>query len=142
MDLNGSIALVTGGSEGIGLAIAKALKDEGSHVTITGRREEVLRAAAEQLGVDYIVGDVGLEADAVRTVKTNTSKWVHEEIIPLRDFSWQESYAAFSVSKSVLPDVVSYIKQQEEHHRARSYIDELRALLEKHGVEFQERHLV
>ena len=68
MELEGAIALVTGGSEGIGRGIAEALKAEGSRVTITGRREEALRAAAEQMGVDFIAGDVGREADAVRTV--------------------------------------------------------------------------
>jgi 3-oxoacyl-[acyl-carrier protein] reductase len=68
MDLNGAVALVTGGSEGIGAAIAGALKAEGALVTITGRREDVLRAQAEELGVDWIVGDVGLESDAVATV--------------------------------------------------------------------------
>ncbi len=74
MELKGSIALVTGGSEGIGLAIAAALKAEGSKVTITGRREEVLRAAAEQHGVDFVVGDVGLEDDATRTVASVIEK--------------------------------------------------------------------
>ncbi len=74
MELKGSIALVTGGSEGIGLAIAEALKAEGSIVTITGRREAVLRAAAEQSGVDFITGDVGNEADAVRTVASVAKK--------------------------------------------------------------------
>jgi len=68
MELNGAVALVTGGSEGIGRGIAEALKAEGSVVTITGRREDVLRDAAGQMGVEYIAGDVGNEADAVRTV--------------------------------------------------------------------------
>ena len=68
MELEGAIALVTGGSDGIGRGFAEALKAEGSRVTITGRREEALRAAAEQMGVDFIAGDVGREADAVRTV--------------------------------------------------------------------------
>ena len=68
MELNGAVAIVTGGSEGIGRAIAQALKAEGGVVTITGRREDALRAAAAELGVDWIAGDVGVEADAVRTV--------------------------------------------------------------------------
>ncbi len=68
MELKGAIALVTGGSEGIGRGIAAALKAEGSNVTITGRREEALRAAAEEMGVEFIAGDVGSETDAVRTV--------------------------------------------------------------------------
>ncbi len=68
MHLKDAVALVTGGGEGIGRAIAKALRDEGSLVTITGRREDVVRRAAEDLGVEFLVGDVGVEEDAVRTV--------------------------------------------------------------------------
>jgi 3-oxoacyl-[acyl-carrier protein] reductase len=74
MDLKGAVALVTGGSEGIGLAIAEALKAEGAEVTITGRRADVLRDAARELGVDHIVGDVGSETDAVQTVATVVEK--------------------------------------------------------------------
>jgi len=70
MDLNGSVAIVTGGSEGIGAAIAAALAAEGAKVTITGRREDVLRATATELGVDFIVGDVGVEEDAAATVRS------------------------------------------------------------------------
>ncbi len=68
MEIQDAVALVTGGSEGIGRGIAEALKAEGARVTITGRREDVLRAAAEAMGADFIAGDVGVEADAVRTV--------------------------------------------------------------------------
>lgn len=68
MNLNGAVALVTGGSEGIGRAIAAALHAEGARVTIMARREDVLRAAAEELGVGWVAGDVGDEADAVRAV--------------------------------------------------------------------------
>jgi 3-oxoacyl-[acyl-carrier protein] reductase len=70
MELNGAIALVTGASEGIGRAIAEALAHEGSRVTITGRREKELRAAAQAIDAEWLTGDVGVEADAVRTVRT------------------------------------------------------------------------
>ena len=69
MDLQGAKALVTGGSEGIGKAIAAALKREGADVVITGRRADVLEAAAEEIGVGWSVGDVGSEDDAIRTVR-------------------------------------------------------------------------
>ena len=69
MDLQGAKALVTGGSEGIGKAIAVALKREGADVVITGRRADVLEATAEEIGVGWSVGDVGDEDDAVRTVR-------------------------------------------------------------------------
>ena len=68
MNLDGAIALVTGGSEGIGEAIAAALVDEGGRVTITGRRADRLEATATGLGVDWVAGDVGDESHAVRTV--------------------------------------------------------------------------
>ena len=70
MELRDAVALVTGGSEGIGRAIAEALMHQGCKVTITGRREEVLKDAAEELGLDWIVGDVGDETDAIRTVSS------------------------------------------------------------------------
>ena len=68
MELNDAVALVTGGSEGIGRAIAEVLSREGCRVTITGRREGAVRATAEELGLDWIAADVGSESDAVRTV--------------------------------------------------------------------------
>jgi 3-oxoacyl-[acyl-carrier protein] reductase len=61
-------ALVTGGSEGIGKAIARALIEKGADVAITGRRRAPLEAAARELGCAFHPGDVGIEADAVRTV--------------------------------------------------------------------------
>ena len=56
-------ALVTGGSSGIGLAIARALRDEGYGLTLVSRRPEKVKAAAEELGAAAIAADVG-DADA------------------------------------------------------------------------------
>ncbi len=68
MEMSGAVALVTGGSEGIGRATARALKEEGSKVTIMARREDVLKEAASELRVEGLVGDVSVEADATRAV--------------------------------------------------------------------------
>jgi len=74
MELRDTVGLVTGGGEGIGRAIAEALTKQGSTITITGRREDAVRNTAEELGVDWIVGDVGNEADAIRTVSSVIEK--------------------------------------------------------------------
>ena len=59
-DLSGQVALVTGGGSGLGYATAKCLAAAGAKVVITGRREEVLAKACQELGdrVCYYVHDV------------------------------------------------------------------------------------
>jgi len=81
MQLKGAVALVTGGKEGIGRAIAEALIAEGAEVTITGRHEKELRATAEEIGADWIVADVGSEADAKRSVAEVVAKHGHLDIL-------------------------------------------------------------
>jgi len=70
MNFRGKKALVTGGGEGIGKAIAAALRMEGAEVAITGRRAELLEATASELDCWAIPGDVGVETDVVRTVES------------------------------------------------------------------------
>jgi len=65
--------------------------------------------------------------DVVRTLKCNSTRLVREES---RLFSWQEGYAAFSVSPSQVERVTRYIANQAEHHRKRSFDDEFVAMLE------------
>ena len=72
-------------------------------------------------------------AKAVLVLKANSSKWMSEQG---KAFSWQEGYGAFSVSSSNLDQVIRYIQNQEAHHRKISFEEEFRALLRKHGVEY------
>ena len=69
MELKDKKALVTGGGEGIGRAIARALQAAGADVAITGRRRDVLERTAAELGVWALPGDVSVEADVVATME-------------------------------------------------------------------------
>jgi REP element-mobilizing transposase RayT len=80
-------------------------------------------------------------ADALRVVKTNSSRWVHETWPALRSFAWQTGYGAFSVSHSNAPAVTSYIAGQEQHHRRKTFQEEFVAFLIKHGIEYDERYI-
>jgi hypothetical protein len=61
---------------------------------------------------------------------------VHETFPIERDFAWQEGYAAFSVSRSNVPQVADYIARQEAHHRTRTFEEEYQALLMRHEIAF------
>ncbi len=69
MQISECKALVTGGSRGIGLAIARALKNGGAGVAITGRDTEALKDAAKETGAFGIVSDVRKEDDCKRAVE-------------------------------------------------------------------------
>jgi REP element-mobilizing transposase RayT len=76
-------------------------------------------------------------AKAVQLLKANSSRWINES---RRDrFEWQEGYAAFSVSRSIIPRIMDYIRNQREHHKKRDFAAELALLLKKHGIEPDER---
>lgn len=64
MKITNKTVLITGGGSGIGYATAKFLSEKDNRVIITGRNEEKLKKASEELGVDHIVGDV-TDADSV-----------------------------------------------------------------------------
>ncbi len=71
-------------------------------------------------------------ATVVRLLKANSSKWMNESG---HVFGWQQGYGAFSVSVSNLNSVAEYIQNQVQHHAHRSFDDEFRTLLKKHGIE-------
>jgi len=80
-------------------------------------------------------------SEIANRLKGESSKWIHETFPELREFGWQDGYGAFTVSKSNVPDVMSYIQNQRVHHQTQSFQEEYLALLNKHGVEYDERHL-
>jgi 3-oxoacyl-[acyl-carrier protein] reductase len=81
MDLKDAVALVTGGSAGIGRAIAEKLAAGGARIAITGRNKDKLTAAAQALGVFAVQADVSKEADVERTFREVLSKFGHLDIL-------------------------------------------------------------
>jgi REP element-mobilizing transposase RayT len=79
-------------------------------------------------------------AEFVGKVKTNSSKWMNEHATNMK-FGWQRGYGAFSISQSVVSSVAQYVRNQERHHRLRSFEEELTMLLTRHGIDFDEQHL-
>lgn len=80
-------------------------------------------------------------SDALREIKANSSKWVHESKPDLAKFGWQDGYAAFTVSKSQVDSVREYIRAQKSHHAERDFKAEFLELLARHEVEYDPQYL-
>jgi REP element-mobilizing transposase RayT len=80
-------------------------------------------------------------ATMVKIVKSKSCKWLNEQPKRPGRFEWQRGYAAFTVSVSQLGNVRAYARNQAHHHRRTTFQDELRQLLERHGVEYDELYL-
>jgi len=80
-------------------------------------------------------------SDLVKEVKTSTSKWMKENGFFPAFTHWQDGYSAFTVSDSEKLGLIEYIKAQPEHHKKQSFLDEVRELLIKHDIKFDERYL-
>jgi len=80
-------------------------------------------------------------ARAVQLIKGRSSTWIHETFPKAGRFARQEGYGAFSVSKSHIAATTTYIKNQEKHHRNKSFKDEYIAFLKKHEIDYDEKYL-
>ena len=78
-------------------------------------------------------------SELMRVVKTNSSRWVHENWTRRSSFGWQTGYGVYSVSESNRQAVIRYIAGQKEHHRRMSFQEEYLALMNRHGIEYDER---
>jgi putative transposase len=76
--------------------------------------------------------------ELIQLLKGSSSHWVNANNILSGKFAWGRGYGAFSVSESNVVQAAAYIAGQEEHHRARTFADELREFIERHGLRWQD----
>ena len=77
----------------------------------------------------------------VMELKRGSSKWLKAQGPQFAGFHWQDGFGAFSIGQSAVDEVRRYIEQQEEHHRVKTFQDELRAFLRRYQLEYDERYL-
>ena len=81
-------------------------------------------------------------ADLLQDIKGGSSKWINEKNLSKPKFQWQEGYRAFSYSHSHLSKVINYIKNQKEHHKKVSFMDEYKSFLNAFEIEFEEKYIL
>jgi putative transposase len=74
----------------------------------------------------------------MQLLKGSSSHWINSNNIIIGKFAWGRGYGAFSVSESNVTQVAAYLAQQEEHHRVRTFAEELKELIDRHGLQWKE----
>jgi hypothetical protein len=77
----------------------------------------------------------------LQDIKGDSSKWINTKGFIHGHFSWQEGFGAFSYSKSHVNRVIEYIRNQEMHHRKKTFVEEYIDFLNKFDVPYEERFL-
>ncbi|HEY3853103.1 MAG TPA: IS200/IS605 family transposase [Verrucomicrobiae bacterium] len=120
---------------------------EELHKFITGivrkRGQKLIAINSMPDHVHMLVGqkpDIAL-SDLVRDVKAGSSKFINENRWIAGRFNWQEGFGAFSYSHSQLQNVTRYVKNQEQHHRKRTFRDEYIEMQEKFKVDYDDRYI-
>jgi REP element-mobilizing transposase RayT len=81
------------------------------------------------LGIDQTIQKV------MQLIKGESSFWINKNKLTIDKFEWQDEYFAVSVSESMLDKVRDYIKNQEEHHRKKTFQEEYDEFISKYGFE-------
>jgi putative transposase len=71
-------------------------------------------------------------AKAIQLIKAGSSKWMHEQLGTR--FEWQVGYGAFTIGISETQGTVNYILNQEKHHAKRSFAEEWKIFMKRHGL--------
>jgi putative transposase len=96
--------------------------------------------------MDHVHAFIGLRpsmsiSDLVRDIKNNSTNFINEKKFSKHKFSWQEGYGAFSYGHSQIDAVYNYIRNQEEHHRKKTFREEYLQFLKKFQIEYNEKYL-
>ena len=114
--------------------IGKLVNTTGCQVLCTGGVRDhvhVLFCLARDVAVSYVVEEV----------KRNSSRWLKTRSPMYHRFAWQNGYAAFSVSQSVVDTTIAYIENQRQHHHKTSFADEYRKFLDVYQVKYNEKYI-
>lgn len=97
----------------------------------TGNHVHLLVSLPKKIDIPALIGDI----------KRDCSTWIKKQNAKFGDFYWQKGYGAFSVGQSQVEVLIKYIKRQKEHHAKQDYKDELRALLMKYEINYDEQYI-
>lgn len=126
--------------------IAKEWKDElykyiAGIISGKGQKPIIVNGVADHIHIFIGLRPTAAISDLVRDIKNNSSNFINNSKFIQGHFSWQEGFGAFSYSHSQIDLVYKYILNQEQHHQKKTFREEYLDMLNKYGIEYQEKYL-
>jgi len=97
----------------------------------TGNHVHLLISQSKNIALSHLMEEI----------KKSSSKWIKTKAPSLRSFGWQDGYGAFTIGRSQVEALERYIAAQKERHKKQSFEEELVRLLNKYGVQYDERYI-
>ncbi|WP_138475310.1 IS200/IS605 family transposase [Dyadobacter bucti] len=126
--------------------IAKEWRDElykyiAGIISGKGQKPIIVNGVADHVHIFIGLRPATAISDLVRDIKNNSSNFINNSKFVQGHFSWQEGFGAFSYSHSQIDLVYKYILNQEQHHQKKTFREEYLDMLNKYGIEYQEKYL-
>jgi REP element-mobilizing transposase RayT len=127
--------------------IAEEIRDDlfaymGGIIRKIGGTAIVINGVTDHVHLLIVLPADASVSDCLRTLKTNSTRWVHEKYPERRSFAWQTGYAAFAVSDSHRSNVIAYIQNQQEHHKRVTFDEEFLTFLKRHKIDYDPRFVL
>jgi REP element-mobilizing transposase RayT len=100
-----------------------------------------INSEPDHVHVLFLLGRTITLSDCVGGLKKSATDWLRARDSAYATFHWQSGFGAFSVSQPGVEAVRAYIRNQREHHRVRTFQEELREFFKKHEIEYDERYV-
>ena len=110
----------------------------GQLVNTTGCKVIQVGGICDHVHILFLLSKDATISHVVEEVKRNSSRWLKTIDVYYHTFAWQNGYAAFSVSQSVVGKALEYVKNQGKHHAKISFQEEYRKFLELHEIEYND----
>ena len=81
-------------------------------------------------------------SDLIKDIKLASTENIKSKDLFTAFKGWQDGYGAFTYSIDAKDKLINYVKNQEEHHKKKSFIEEYKELLAEHKIEFDEKYLL
>lgn len=110
---------------------------------VTNKNQKLIAINGMPNHVHLLVGlkpDIAL-SDLIRDVKANSSKFINDKQWVMGKFEWQSGFGGFSYSHSQLDVIIKYIRNQEEHHKTKSFKEEYIEFMKRYEIDYKTEYL-